>query len=31
MRENAIELVEQGITTADEVRRVIYETGEMES
>ena len=31
LRENAIELVEQGITTADEVRRVIYETGEMES
>lgn len=31
LRENAIELVEQGITTAEEVRRVIYETGEMES
>ena len=30
LRENAVDLVKQGITTADEVRRVIYETGEME-
>lgn len=30
LRENAIELVEQGITTAEEVQRVIYETGELE-
>lgn len=29
LRENAIELVEKGITTTDEIRRVIYETGEM--
>ena len=31
LRENAIELVEQGITTAEEIRRVIYETGDTES
>ena len=30
LRENAIELVEKGITTSEEIRRVIYETGEME-
>ena len=30
LRENAIELVEQGITTAEEIQRVIYETGEKE-
>ena len=29
LRENAIELVENGITTAEEVQRVIYETGDM--
>ncbi len=29
LRENTIELVEKGITTTDEIRRVIYETGEM--
>lgn len=28
LRENAIELVEQGITTAEEIQRVIYETGD---
>ena len=29
LRENAIQLVEEGITTAEEVQRVIYETGDM--
>ena len=29
LRENAIQLVEEGITTAKEVQRVIYETGDM--
>ena len=29
LRENAIQLVEEGITTTDEVQRVIYETGDM--
>ena len=29
VRENAIQLVEEGITTAEEVQRVIYETGDM--
>ena len=28
LRENAIQLVEEGITTAEEVQRVIYETGD---
>ena len=28
LRENALDLVEQGITTAEEIRRVIYETGD---
>ena len=31
LRENAIELVESGITTAEEVQRVIYETGDMKT
>ena len=31
MRENAIQLVEEGITTAEEVQRVIYETGDMKT
>ena len=30
LRENAIELVEQGITTSEEVQRVIYESGDIE-
>lgn len=29
LRENAIQLVEEGITTTEEVQRVIYETGDM--
>lgn len=29
LRENAVQLVEEGITTAEEVQRVIYETGDM--
>lgn len=29
LRENAIQLVEEGITTAEEVQRVIYEIGDM--
>ena len=29
LRENAIQLVEEGITTAEEEQRVIYETGDM--
>lgn len=29
LRENAIQLVEEGITTAEEVQRVIYETGDV--
>ena len=29
LHENAIQLVEEGITTAEEVQRVIYETGDM--
>ena len=29
LRENAIQLVEEGITTAEEVQRVIYETGDL--
>ena len=29
LRENAIQLVEEGIPTAEEVQRVIYETGDM--
>ena len=29
LRENAIQLVEEGITTAEEVQRVIYESGDM--
>ena len=31
LRENAIQLVEEGITTAEEVQRVIYETGDMKT
>ena len=31
LRENAIQLVEEGITTAGEVQRVIYETGDMKT
>lgn len=31
LRENAIELVENGITTAEEVQRVIYEAGDMKT
>lgn len=31
LRENAIELVEEGITTAEEVQRVIYETGDVKT
>lgn len=31
LRENAVELVETGITTAEEVQRVIYETGDMKT
>lgn len=31
LRENVIQLVEEGITTAEEVQRVIYETGDMKT
>lgn len=31
LRENAIQLVEEGITTTEEVQRVIYETGDMKT
>ena len=31
LQDNAVQLVKEGITTAEEVQRVIYETGDMKT